>query len=367
MEPSHVIREEEHDENETYGLDHIPNCNLKCRFYENEFPQEGEVVMGRILRVDQLTGAYVSLMEYNNIEALLMFSELTRKRAKSVHRLIMVDKKEPLLVTKVDEQRGFVDLSRKRLNPEDKKACEERYNMQLKVHNIMRQTAAWLEEDLLSLYERFGWPLKKHFNSLYEAFMISLNEPDRVFSKVDLDEKTKTLLLENINKRMKPVSCKVCSDFEISCYTFEGIDAVKRALQESLEKMKDVEDMELTVRLIRSPLYEVATYTPKIQQGIEHITKLLKYIETSITEYKGKFKLINKPVAIGAKEEEDIEKMIRELNEQQNDANRTGEEEDNEEGMELHLDEYDPADEKRSMTTEATEEEKKASDDDSDE
>lgn len=270
---------EEENENDTYGLDHVPNCNLKCRFYENQFPEEGEVVMGRTVRVEQVTGAYVALLEYNNIEALLMFTELTRKRAKSIHRLIMVDKTEPLLVTKVDQERGFIDLSRKRLNPEDKKACEERYNKHLKVHNIMRQTAAHLEEDLEDLYKRVGWPLGHHFNSTYEAFMISLNEPETVFSKIEIDDKTKELLMDNITKRMKPVSCKVCADFEISCYTFEGIDAVKRALQESLKAMTDVEDMEVTIRLIRSPLYEVATYTPQIQQGVQHITDLLKLIE----------------------------------------------------------------------------------------
>ena len=204
------------EESDTYGLDHTPNCDLKSRFYEKVFPVENEFVMGEVMRVDQLTGAYVALLEYNNIEALIMSSEFTRKRAKSVHRLMKVGKQEVLMVTKVDESRGFIDLSRKRVNPDDVNACKERYNTSLKVHNIMRQTAAWLEEDLLSLYQRIGWPLGKKFNSIYEAFMISLNEPDRVFTSIEIDEKTRGLLQQNISKRMKPMSCKICADFEIS-------------------------------------------------------------------------------------------------------------------------------------------------------
>lgn len=145
-----------------------------------------------------------------------MSSEFTRKRAKSVHRLMKVGKREVLMVTKVDESKGFIDLSRKRVNPDDVKQCEERYNSSLRVHNIMRQTAAWLEEDLLSLYERLGWPLGKRFGSIYEAFMISLSEPETVFSAVDIDERTKELLQSNISKRMKPMTCKVCADFEIT-------------------------------------------------------------------------------------------------------------------------------------------------------
>lgn len=342
--------EDEEFESETYGLDHIPNCNLKCRFYENEYPQEDEVVMGRVLRVDNVTGAYVSLLEYNNIEALIMFSEITRKRARSVHRLIKVGKKEPLLVTKVDAEHGFIDLSRKRVNPEDVNACEERYNKHLKVHNIMKQTAAHLEEDLEALYKRIGWPLNKHFNSIYEAFLISLNEPDTVWSKVDIDEKTRDLLAENISKRMKPVSYKVCATFEISCFTFEGIDAIKRAIS-SREENKE---FEISIRLISSPLYEISTYTPKIQQGIEALKEQLKQIETSIGESKGKYKLKGEPAAIGAEEEEDIENMIRALNEDQNE-NSSGAEENEEEGMNIQIEGMEESE----TTTANTEEEKK--------
>ena len=332
--------EVEEQENETYGLDHIPNCDLKCRFYKNEYPKEDEVVMGRVLRVDNVTGAYVSLLEYNNIEALIMFSEFTRKRARSVHRLIKVGKKEPLLVTKVDEERGFIDLSRKRVNPDDVVTCEDRYNKALRVHNIMKQTAAKLEEDLLSLYERLGWPLYKHFKSPYEAFMISLNEPDTVFSKVNLDEETKTELLDNISKRMKPHSYKICTTFEISCYTFEGIDAVKKAFA-SIEESKE---FEITIRLISSPLYEIATYTPKIQQGIDAIKSQLTQIEASITENKGKFKLKGDPEAIGAEEEEDIEKMIQALNDDNDDNDSDNREENDEEGMNVQIEGFEEVD-----------------------
>lgn len=94
-------------------------CDLKCRFYENELPVEGEVVMGKVVRVENQTGAYVSLLEYNNTEALIMASEYSRKRTKSVQKLIKVGKREPLLVINVDQEKGFVDLSRKRVNPED--------------------------------------------------------------------------------------------------------------------------------------------------------------------------------------------------------------------------------------------------------
>lgn len=184
--------------------------------------------------------------------------------------------------------------------------------------------------------------------------MISLNDPDRVFSTIDIDDDTREKLMENITKRMKPVSYKICSTFEISCYTFEGIDAVKKAL----EAREESKEFEVTIRLISSPLYEIATNTHQIQAGIDCLKTQLEQIEAAITESNGKFKLKAEPAAIGAQEEEDIENMIRRLNEQNtDDSSSQNREENDEEGMNVHIEGMEES-ESRSMTTANTEEEK---------
>lgn len=71
--------------------------------------------MCRITWVEGETGAYVHLLEYDNKEGMIMASECSKKRIKSIARLLKVGKEEALLVTKVDENEGFIDLSRKRV------------------------------------------------------------------------------------------------------------------------------------------------------------------------------------------------------------------------------------------------------------
>lgn len=101
-------------------------------------PQIDQVVMCRITRVEGQTGAYVHLLEYDIREGMIMASECSRKRIKSVARVLKPGKEEALLVTKVDENEGFIDLSRKKVQAEDIKACEERFNKALKVNNIAK-------------------------------------------------------------------------------------------------------------------------------------------------------------------------------------------------------------------------------------
>jgi hypothetical protein len=76
--------------------------------------------------------------------------------------------------------------------------------------------------------------------------------------------------------------------------------------------------------------------------------------------------LKDKPQALGAKEEEDIENMIRNLNQDADDDNSSqNREENDEEGMSVHLEGLEDSDLPSSTT--ATEEEKRASDGESDE
>lgn len=93
-------------------------------------------------------GAYVSLLEYNNIEGMILLSELSRRRIRSISSLIKVGRQEPVMVVRVDKEKGYIDLSKRRVSEEDIARCEERYNKSKLVHSIMRHVADTLEADL---------------------------------------------------------------------------------------------------------------------------------------------------------------------------------------------------------------------------
>jgi len=57
--------------------------------YQRCFPEVDEVVMVQVKSIAEM-GAYVQLLEYNNIEGMILLSELTRRRIRSVSKLIKV-------------------------------------------------------------------------------------------------------------------------------------------------------------------------------------------------------------------------------------------------------------------------------------
>ncbi|KAI9100853.1 hypothetical protein K1719_024215 [Acacia pycnantha] len=126
--------------------------NLECRMYETRYPEVDMDVMIQVKNIADM-GAYVSLLEYNNIEGMILFSELSRRRIRSVSSLIKVGRIEPVMVLRVDKEKGYIDLSKRMVSEEDIQTCEERYNKSKLVHSIMRHVAETENVDLESLLD----------------------------------------------------------------------------------------------------------------------------------------------------------------------------------------------------------------------
>lgn len=82
------------------------NERFSCRMYENKYPEVDDLVMVTVRQIAEM-GAYVHLLEYNNIEGMVLLSELSRRRIRSVQKLIRVGRNEVVVVLRVDKEKGL--------------------------------------------------------------------------------------------------------------------------------------------------------------------------------------------------------------------------------------------------------------------
>jgi len=82
----------------------VDTAHLKCRFYESMFPEAESLVMVNVRHIAEM-GAYVHLLEYNNIEGMILLSELSRRRIRSINKLIRVNRNEVVMVLRVDKEK----------------------------------------------------------------------------------------------------------------------------------------------------------------------------------------------------------------------------------------------------------------------
>jgi translation initiation factor 2 subunit 1 len=283
---------------------------LECRFYEASFPDIESVVMVNVRNIADM-GAYVSLMEYNHIEGMILLSELSRRRIRSIHKLIRVHRNEVVMVLRVDQDKGYIDLSKRRVSPEDIAACEDRYNKAKAVHGVLRHVAERRKYVLQELYERIGWPLYRKYGHAYDAFRLAIDETNNSvdpFAELDIPQDLQDEVRFYIARRLAPQPTKIRSDIEVSCFSYEGIDAIRDAL---LAGMKVDETMK--IKLIAPPIYVLSLVTLDKEAGIVTLQTAIDTIRHIITGKGGKCDVKMAPKAVSDKEENELQAMMDRL------------------------------------------------------
>lgn len=274
---------------------------LTCRFFKNRLPETDDLVMVNVVNIEEM-GVYVHLLEYNNIEGMILLTELSRRRIRSINKLIRVGRNEVVVVVRVDRDKGYIDLSKRRVSPEDISKCEEKFIRGKTVSGILRHTAEVLglktHEEFEELYDKTAWYFDEKYKrpgAAYDVFARAVND-EHELDDCKVDEKTKGILLANIRRRLTPTAVKCRADVEVACYGYEGVDAVKAALKEGLSA--STEEMPVKINLIAPPLYVVTATCLDRNEGLTALKNVIDKIKVSIEKYRGIFKIKMEPKVV---------------------------------------------------------------------
>lgn len=296
-----------------------------CRFYEEKYPEIDSFVMVNVKQIAEM-GAYVKLLEYDNIDGMILLSELSRRRIRSIQKLIRVGRNEVVVVLRVDKEKGYIDLSKRRVSPEDIVKCEERFNKGKMVASIMRHVAEKTKTPMETLYQEIGWPLNKKYGHAVDAFKLSITNPD-VWQEVTFpSEVVKSELQSYISKRLTPQPTKVRADVEVTCFGYEGIDAVKNALRAA--EAQNTPDTQVKVKLVSPPLYVLTSQCLEKNTGIITLEIAIKEIEGNIRANGGGCVTKMAPKAVTESDDAELQALM-EKREREN-AEVSGDEEESE-------------------------------------
>ncbi|CZS91948.1 eukaryotic translation initiation factor 2 subunit alpha [Rhynchosporium agropyri] len=278
-----------------------------CRFYEEKFPEIDSFVMVNVKQIAEM-GAYVKLLEYDNIDGMILLSELSRRRIRSIQKLIRVGRNEVVVVLRVDKEKGYIDLSKRRVSPEDIIKCEERYNKSKMVHSVMRHVAEKTQHPIEDLYERITWPLNKKYGHAVDAFKLSITNTD-VWSEISFpNEVVAEELKSYIGKRLTPQPTRVRSDVEVTCFGYEGIDAVKTALRTA--EARNTPDNQVKVKLVSPPLYVLTSTCLEKAVGIQTLEAAIVDIRKNIEAAGGSCIVKMEPKAVTENDDAELAALM---------------------------------------------------------
>ncbi|TXT09027.1 hypothetical protein VHUM_02501 [Vanrija humicola] len=280
------------------------------RFYESKYPEVDQLVMVQVQSIEDM-GAYVKLLEYDGIEGMILLSELSRRRIRSVQKIIRVGRNEVVVVMRVDPEKGYIDLSKRRVSAEDVVKCEERYEKGRAVDSILTQVAKRRGVTPESLYEQIAWPLHRKYGHSYEAFKLSISEPEAVFGDLGIDEETLIELKHTIARRLTPKPVKVRADIEVKCFAYSGIEAIRKALKAG--EACSTEEVPIKVRLVAPPLYVMTTTSTDKTAAIETMEKAVEAIGTVIAEEKGDINVKMAPKVVSETDDAELKALMEQF------------------------------------------------------
>ena len=194
------------------------------------------------------------------------------------------------------------------MSPEDIIKCEERYNKSKMVHSIMRHVAEKTNTPLEELYTDIGWPLNKKYGHAVDAFKLSITNPN-VWDEVTFKNGViKDELQSYISKRLTPQPTKVRADVEVTCFGYEGIDAIKNALRCAEKKSND--EAQVKVRLVSPPLYVLTSQTLDKGIGIKVLEDAIKDVDHNIRAAGGMCVIKMAPKAVTESDDAELQALM---------------------------------------------------------
>jgi len=280
--------EKEVDSTVTLDDPEFGSSNDNCRFYENELPDVDELVMVKITQVNEI-GGFGQLLEYNNLEGFVPLAELSRTRIRSVAKHIKQGQTKVLQVVRVDKERGYVDLSKRYITPDDVEACTKNFTRCKLIHNTLKRLAETRHLKLPELYEKVVWPLDRKYDTCYRGFQLVAEAKDnKILDELDISPELRVELRSMIQKRLEVQPVKVVAQISVTCYSEEGIDHIKKSLKKGLIPG-------ISVQHRASPLYWVFTVTADEDGGKQLVLKSIELIKEEIEAGKGNLLITEQP------------------------------------------------------------------------
>ncbi|MFX0098307.1 MAG: translation initiation factor IF-2 subunit alpha [Candidatus Hodarchaeota archaeon] len=249
--------------------------------YKNPLPEPGELVMCTVIDV-QRTHVYLILDGYRgpevdkhdrdslnvpdeiryNAMAYMHISEVANHWIKNIRDFIKEGQKVVCKVLKVDEYKGHIDLSKRRVSDRDKKETIKVWKQANKADGILHLLAEKFNWTLDETYEKVGYPLADDYSDIWSAFEdIKESGIDAIMDLEfveALDESVLQELEKLVEQNVEISSVRIVGEFELTSYAPNGVEIIKESIAAGNNIDQDDENpVTLSFQLLASPRYRM--------------------------------------------------------------------------------------------------------------
>jgi len=195
--------------------------------HKQEFPKEGELVLCKVTKV-MYNSVFVDILEYSR-QGMIHISEVSPGRIRNINDFVKEGKQIVCKVLKINEERGHIDLSLRRVNDNQKRKKMDIIKQEQKAEKIIEDTAKELKIDIKLFYKKVSKIPIEEDGFVYPSFEAVIEE-DYDLTNLNLDPKELKLLIKIIKERIKPKQVEIIGNLILKSYEPNGSDDIKDIL-----------------------------------------------------------------------------------------------------------------------------------------
>ncbi|MEK6958284.1 MAG: translation initiation factor IF-2 subunit alpha [archaeon] len=199
----------------------------------DDFPEVGEIVIGRITKVLPY-GVLMELMEYGTLQGFVHISEVSSSWVKNIRNVVKEGQVRAGKVINVDMQKRHIDISLTKVPTSAQRAKVEEYKQTKRTQKLIQLLAVQLKETPEKAMEEVSEPLLAKYDSLYAAFNAALIEGESALTGVP--KKWVAPLLELIEKNFEIPQKEVRGKLVISVPGSDGAEKIRAAFADAEKK-----------------------------------------------------------------------------------------------------------------------------------
>lgn len=251
---------------------------------KRDWPEVGDLVIATVNRITDY-GAYVTLDEYGK-EGLLHISEISSSWVRNIRNHVREGQKVVLKVLRVDQKKGHVDLSLRRVTKREKIEKTLSWKRERKAESLLRSAAEKLGIPPEELYEKAGVILERRLGGFHEGLEVVAKEGASALLKLGVPQKIATVLHEIARERIRIPLVKIKGTFELRCLNPKGVELIREALSAA---KRAVEPQEASVRLyvVAPPRYCMEVLTEDYRKAERAMQRAAEAVLKAIAEAGG--------------------------------------------------------------------------------
>jgi translation initiation factor 2 subunit 1 len=212
------------------------------------FPEEGELVFCTITSV-QSHSVFAKLEEYGS-SGMIHISEIAPGRIRNIRDYVVENKTVVCKVIKINQDRGHIDISLRRVTESQKRAKINEIKQQQKAEKIIELIAKQIKMSASDLYKQISEKTSDRFEYVFEAFL-EIAKGDLPISELNLPKQTSEALNESIIQRIKPPVVELKGKLTLTSYDSDGVSVVKESLKKAEKEGAEVSYMGAGTYLVR--------------------------------------------------------------------------------------------------------------------